>query len=231
MNLNILFFCYDIWFDSLFWFIDKLKQLKDIIIINNMIGCIYKITLGDLGFYIGSAKDFDKRLIQHNKDTKTSNVKLYKAIRENDGKFVMTKLHDFEYENDVELRIEERRVYDTLSPNLNTNRPHITKEEWKEYQRQYKKQYNIDNADKIRERQRRYNIDNADKIREKQKQYNDVNADKIKKLRKKYNIDNDDKIKEKQRQLITCVCGCEITKCGLSQHKKTQKHINMMIGK
>ena len=103
-------------------------------------GCVYNITIGEIGFYIGSAEDFDKRLIHHNERAKTSNIKLYKAIRENNEKFVMTKLYDFEYENDIELRIEERRCYDQMKPNLNMNRPHITKEEMKEYNKQYYKQ-------------------------------------------------------------------------------------------
>ena len=181
-----------------------------------MIGCIYKITLGDLGFYIGSAKDFDKRLNQHNKDTKTSNVKLYKAIRENDGKFVMTKLHDFEYENDVELHIEERSVYDALSPNLNMIRPYITKEELKEYYKKYNNKYYIDNADKLKEKQRRY--------------YND-NGDKIKENRSKYYLDNTDKINERRNKKITCHCGCEVIQRCLTRHKKSKKHINMMKDK
>jgi len=125
-------------------------------------GCVYNITVGEIGFYIGSAKDFDKRLTKHNDMLKTSNIKLYKAIRENNGKFVMTKLYDVGYENTVELRIQERKCYDEMKPNLNMYRPHITKEEMKEYA----KQYWIDNADKMKERERQYRIENTDKIKE-----------------------------------------------------------------
>ena len=233
-----------------------------------MIGCVYKITVGELGIYIGSAKDFNERLKTHNEVAETSNIKLYKAIRENGGKFVMTKLHDFEYENDVELRIEERRVYDSLSPNLNTYRPHITEEELKEHKKEYQRQYRIENPDKIKEQQKQYrihnkeqlkqyaidnkehkkeyqkqyNIDNADKIKEQQRLYKIKNKEHQKEYTRQYRIENTDKIKERQKQYkmdnreqinkkITCVCGCEINKGNLPKHKKTQKHINMMIGK
>ena len=54
-----------------------------------MLGYIYKITVGDLGFYIGSTHDFDERLTVHTHNIKTHSQKLYKAIRDNDGEFVM----------------------------------------------------------------------------------------------------------------------------------------------
>ena len=248
-----------------------------------MIGCIYRINVGDYGFYIGSAKNFNERLSHHQTTSKIAYFKIYNAIRDNGGEFVMIKLHDFEYETDEELRIEERRVFDALSPNLNTYRPHITEEEKRERIKQYnidnadkireqKKQWFIDNADKTKERKKQYRIENADKIKafhkqyridnsdklkeqkkqwsienavilkEKRKQYNIDNADKIKERQKQYKIDNADKIKERQKQYkmdnreqhnkkITCEYGCEVNNRYLSQHIKTQKHINMMIGK
>ena len=175
-------------------------------------GCVYNITVGEMGFYIGSAKDFDKRLIKHNIDKKTSNYKLYKAIRENGGKFVMTKLYDVEYENTVELRIQERKCYDEMKPNLNMVRPYITKEEIKEY----KKQYYIDNGDKIKERHNKYYLDNTDKIKERTKQYK---------------IDNADKIKERENKKTTCDCGCEVNYRSLKIHQKTKKHLKLMAEK
>jgi len=43
-----------------------------------------------------------------------------------------------------------------------------------------KKEYNIDNADKIKEHKKQYNIENASKIKEQTKQYRINNADKLK---------------------------------------------------
>ena len=58
--------------------------------------------------------------------------------------------------------------------------------------KEQKKQYFIENADKIKE----YNIKNADKIKERKKQKYLKNADKIKEQQKEYYIENADKIKE-----------------------------------
>ena len=59
-----------------------------------------------------------------------------------------------------------------------------------------KKQYRIDNIEKIKEREKQYKINNADKI----KQYNINNVDKIKEYDKQYYIENADKIKERKKQ-------------------------------
>ena len=209
-------------------------------------GCVYNITVGDKGIYIGSTHDFDERLTHHNKIAKTSNYKLYKAIRENNGKFVMTKLYDVEYENDVELRIEERKSYDEMKPNLNTNRPHITKEEMKEYNKQYKKQYNIDNYDKVSEQRKQYYIDNIDKIKEQKKQHYNDNSDKIKERinnyyienketiqekQKQYNIKNKERLKEQRNKKITCDCGCEASYSNLKRHQQSKRHLKLMAEK
>jgi len=76
-----------------------------------MLGCIYKISAGTDDFYIGSTFDFNERVRKHTTDSKNKKTKLYKAIRDNNGDFNMEKLHDYKCENETELRIEERRVY------------------------------------------------------------------------------------------------------------------------
>ena len=179
-----------------------------------MVCVIYKISVGNLGFYIGSAKNYNVRLGQHRRSIKKSNLKIHQAIRDNNNEFVMEKLHDFECETNEELRIEERRVYDELKPNLNNNRPYITAEEIREdknhYNKQYKidnpnkfKQYYIDNKDKIDKKNKQWMIDNADKVKEKNKQWRTENADKIKERSKEYYNDNKEKRKEKNKQWRT----------------------------
>lgn len=54
------------------------------------------------------------------------------------------------------------------------------------------KEYRLDNADKIKERNKQYRLDNVDKIKE----YRLDNADKNKEYNKQYYIDNADKLKE-----------------------------------
>lgn len=63
---------------------------------------------------------------------------------------------------------------------------------WKEY----KKQYNLDNKDKIKQ----YRLDNKDKISEQQKQYNLANRDKIAEQKKQYRLKNIDSYTEYNKQ-------------------------------
>ncbi len=45
---------------------------------------------------------------------------------------------------------------------------------------------------------------------------------------KKYREANKDKIKAHVREVITCECGCEVTRSVLARHKKSQKHIELL---
>ena len=63
-----------------------------------------------------------------------------------------------------------------------------------------KKQYYIENADKLKEQNKQYYIENADKLKEQKKQYYIENADNIKEYQKEYRIENADNIKEKYKQ-------------------------------
>lgn len=45
---------------------------------------------------------------------------------------------------------------------------------------------------------------------------------------KKYHENHKEIISERKKEKITCKCGCNITKGGLSQHIKTKKHINLI---
>ena len=192
-----------------------------------MIGYIYKITVGDLGFYIGSTNNFEERLETHTSKAKTKPFKLYKAIRENNNVFIMEILHEFEYDNFADLRIEERKVYDALSPNLNMIRPYITDKELLDSQINYR----IINADKIKEKNKNYYIENVGRITEQKKHYRSCQADYYNEYNKQYRIDNKEKIREQRNKKIKCVCGCEVNYSYLSKHKKTQKHIDIINAK
>jgi hypothetical protein len=101
-----------------------------------------------------------------------------------------------------------------------------------------KKQYYIDNKDKIIEKQKQYIIDNKYKIKEQKKQYNIDNRDKFKEYKKQYYIDNRDKIIEKNnqyrinnkqnKQKITCICSCNISRHSYKRHIKSKKHKKLM---
>jgi hypothetical protein len=60
------------------------------------------------------------------------------------------------------------------------------------------------------------------------KQWNIDNSDKIKKQIKQYYIDNIDKKKEYDKIRITCICSCNITRINLKRHLKSKKHKKLM---
>ena len=49
--------------------------------------------------------------------------------------------------------------------------------------------------------------------------------------KKEWGQDNKDKIKANKSELITCECGCDITKNHLLRHKTTPKHIKLVQNK
>lgn len=112
------------------------------------VGKIYKIIIND-DFYIGSTFDFNHRLASHKSKSTFKNSKLYIAIRHNNYQFDMVLLYNYECYTDTELRMEERKCYDEMKPNLNTYKPYRSKEEKIEYCKQYKKQYHNENKDNI----------------------------------------------------------------------------------
>ena len=90
----------------------------------------------------------------------------------------------------------------------------------KEKRKEYNKQYNIDNRYKIKQ----YRIDNRDKI----KQFRIDNRDKRKEYDKQYYIDNKEKKSERQKQKLTCICSCNITRGVFRRHLKSKNHKKLM---
>ncbi len=58
----------------------------------------------------------------------------------------------------------------------------------------YRKQYNKENREKVKEFQKRYQEENRDKIRETEKHYQKKNAKKLRRMRKEYKKENAEKI-------------------------------------
>ena len=202
--------------------------------------------------YVGSTANWSRRINSHknnctNKNGKQYNYKVYQTIRANGGwhQFKMIEIGTAEQLTQRQAHAIEEDYRIALKADMNDRRCFVAGTI-----KEYKKQYNIDNAEKIREQQKQYYIDNAEKIREQQKQYDIDNAKKIKENKKQYRIDNAEKIKEKFRRYRinnaekykqyridnaekinarksekhNCVCGGKYTTRHLSRHIKTQKH-------
>ena len=89
---------------------------------------IYKIICNDIcvnDIYIGSTVNFRHRGYQHKYNSKYSDIKLYKNIRENGGwvNYSIIELEKFPCNNSIEARERERYYYDLLNPNLNSIKP------------------------------------------------------------------------------------------------------------
>tara|TARA_R110000782_G_scaffold37317_1_gene88356 strand:+ start:479 stop:997 length:519 start_codon:yes stop_codon:yes gene_type:complete len=155
--------------------------------------CIYKITVaGEI--YIGATNRCLKdRMWEHKANIKnlTKNTKLYNAIRLNKGVYSSTIIYTLKEDDNKFMK--EREYINNLCPTLNMNRPHLASTDVNE-RKQYKKQYDVTNAEKI-------------------KQY----SKNMYPIRKAY-FQSRSKIK------IKCECGSTVSKGNILQHKKTKKH-------
>ena len=210
--------------------------------------------------YVGSTANFNKRRQKHkyncnNETSKNYNLKIYTTIRENGGwdNFKMIEIGKTEQLTKREAEQVEEQYRQELRANMNMKKCYLTEEDKLEYKKQYNldnrdkikqyyednrdkkleynKQYNQDNRDKIAEQKKQYYEDNRDKKLELQKQYNLDNCDKIKERTKQYREDNRDKIKQYKGEKITCECGCEIRRDSLSRHRKSKTHQDLMSTK
>jgi hypothetical protein len=198
---------------------------------------------------VGSTANWGRRLNEHknrcsNENIKQYNFKVYQTIRANGGwhQFKMIQIGTAEQLTQRQAHAIEEDYRIALKADMNGRRCFVTPETRKEYGKQYridnagkKKQYNIDNAEIIREYKKQYRIDNVEKMKKQDKQYKIDNVEKIKEYNKEYRIDNVEKVKEYQKQYRidnksklnekhNCVCGGRYTTNGLSHHNKTKKH-------
>ena len=171
---------------------------------------IYKLCCKDptiTNIYIGSTTNFTRRKCEHrltcnNTNGKKFNYYVYQFIREhgNFDNWDMIEVERYEATDKKHLETRERYWIETLKATLNKHIPTRTKKEWSienaDKIKDYKKEYHIQNADKHKEQMKEWYIQNADKIKE----YNIQNADKKKDYRKEYWIENADKLKEINKQ-------------------------------
>jgi len=153
-------------------------------------------------FYIGSTKDYKKRMDTHksscnNPNSPQHDFKVYKFIRDNGGWSVWSKMIIATV--DVEDKIQQKRIeqvyIDHLEPSLNDRRSHSTPEQLKEYQ----KEYQIQNKEK-------HNV-----------------------YQKKYYHKNKEKINENQNKKFNCICGGKYTNKHKATHQRTNIHQNYIL--
>jgi len=158
-------------------------------------GKIYTIRcLNDPNVYVGSTiQSLAVRMGQHRKSYyKNEELGCRKEIIKNinEWKIELHELYPCNYKTELKRREGEViREIGTLNKNIAGRT---------------KKEYLIDNADKIKEYKKQYDIKNADKHKEQCKEYYIKNADKrkeqIKEYKKQYDADNKEEIKQYNKQ-------------------------------
>jgi hypothetical protein len=182
-------------------------------------GKIYTIRCrtDDNKIYVGSTiQPLAVRFGAHKRDSKTEkcmNKLLYQEVNNNWDDWYIELYENYSCSCREELCKKEGEII-RLIGNLNKQIAGRDKKEWyienADKIKEQKKEYYIENTDKIREKKKEWYIENADKIKEKNKEYKIENADKIKQYRiknadkirdyqKEYRIENADKIREKRK--------------------------------
>jgi hypothetical protein len=138
---------------------------------------IYKIVCNDLtitDLYISATTDFPKRKSSHksicNGDSKDSNSKIYKIIRNNGGwdNWAMIQIEEYPCANGNEAKARVRYWIEELNAKLNIKVPLRTRAE-----------YRVDNKEEITTYNKKYNEDYKDALKEKRRQNREKNRDEI----------------------------------------------------
>lgn len=179
-------------------------------------GCVYQIVNMKNGMkYIGSTQmRLSQRQYRHKQDSHKSNIYLYKEIRKcGIENFRIEELKPY-FLTKHQLRRKEGkwiRKLDTFNNGYNMEIAGRTRKEYEDENKEQKKEYG-----------KKYYIQNKEQIKEQEKKYREEHKEKIKEREKEYYIQNN---KEK----IKCECGSIVNKSSLIRHKKTKKHIKLMI--
>lgn len=180
---------------------------------------IYKIVCNDLTInncYVGHTTSFKDRKREHKSRCVNHNsFHIYEFINNNGGwdNWVMVEIEKFECNDVNEATARERYWYELLNSTLNSKCPTLDIETKKEKSKIYLKQYQIDNKEQI-------------KIQ--RKEFRTQNKERLSISKKEYVLKNKDKLSEYAKELITCSCGCIITRNKMNRHQQTNKHLTLI---
>ena len=169
-------------------------------------GQIYKLVNDELGltYYGSTIQPLHKRLHLHKIKLNCSSKILF-----TEGKCKIYLVEEYPCDNKRQLEQRER-YYIENNECLNKRIPCRTKDELKEY----KKQYNEENKERINEKCKQYYEENKDKKKQYYKEYREKNKEYYKQHR------------EDNKEKITCECGSIVSRQHMLRHKTSKKHIN-----
>ena len=210
---------------------------------------IYKIVCNDFNIiecYVGHTTDIVKRRNKHkhncnNPHNTHYNIHLYQFVRANGGwnNWSVVPIEEFSCQNLNQAKIRERHWIEELKASLNKVLPTRTDKEYREDNKDNRKEYLENNKEKIAEKTKEYREIKKERIVEKKKEYYQNNKEKIAKKSKEYYhnrkeelkeksreyyMNNKEKIAEKELQKITCGCGSCFRKSDTARHIKSKKH-------
>ena len=180
---------------------------------------IYKITCNDESVtecYVGHTTNFVKRKYHHKHRCKTSNIKLYKMIREHGGweNWTIIPICEYPCENLIQVCIKEEEYRLELQASLNMIKAYRSEEyktqynqEWVQYHKEEHNEQRRINYEAKKEQineQRRINYEaNKKQLLERNKIWREANKEKVKekdaKRHKIYYEKNKEEIKEKEK--------------------------------
>jgi len=192
-------------------------------------GIIYKIVCEITGeVYIGSTKQsLEDRIIFHIREYNNTCSK--QIIDRN--KYYIEHLETYPCNSKQELCRREGE-YQLMFECINTKIAGRTHAEWridnKERITKQKSEYYLDNKEKLSQQHREYRLEHSEKIAKQKSEYRQDNKEYLKECDKQYRLKNKEKIKAKSREVVICECGLKSTRCHLSTHKRSKKHIDLM---
>lgn len=141
--------------------------------------------------YVGSSCNFTQRQICHksncnNKNISSHNQPIYVYIREH-GDFecfevIPISFHNFD--NKVQLHIQEQTEIDKYPHVMNKHKAYITKEEKKTYQKEYCKEYRATHVEEKKAYNKAYRATHVEKLKEQMRAYRDTNTKEINEKKK-----------------------------------------------
>tara|TARA_R110000823_G_scaffold305967_1_gene428205 strand:- start:22 stop:546 length:525 start_codon:yes stop_codon:yes gene_type:complete len=169
---------------------------------------IYKIICDDVPnyVYVGSTKAFRERKANHKRTCNNPNrprygLKIYSIIRENGGwdKWRMVIIHECEDGiTTTQARIIEEEFRVKLNGNMNSQKCYLTDEEKIEYEKEYRKEYNLKNKEMIIENKKEHYLKNKEAFNERSKKHYLKNKEAIN-IR---SVENRDKRRQNETKII-----------------------------
>ena len=194
-------------------------------------GRIYKIVnnVNDKVYYGSTIQPLHKRMNQHrDKHNLCMSKKIGIDLKE--CKIILVENINCNSKEELEKR---ERWYIENNECVNKNIPGRKKKEYYEKNKEVIikkiKKYSEKNKEKIAENSKKYYEKNKEKLAEKKKKYYEKNKAKKTENVNKYYEKNKAKIAKKRAETVTCECGAVVTKCYMTRHKKSKKHLELIV--